>query len=81
MDELREEIGVQMSLTGRLVKCRLGGAGRLVQMGEETMAKRVDRLMERGWRKRGRPRLRWEEYHGQDRAEAWCHRTSPLIRG
>ena len=44
MDKLVEEIGVQMSLTGRLVKCRLRWAGYLVQMGEERMAKRLDRL-------------------------------------
>ncbi len=31
MDELREEIGVQMSLMGRLVKFRLRWAGHLVQ--------------------------------------------------
>ena len=56
MDEAREEIGVQMSLTGRLVKCRLRWAGHLVWMGEERMAKRADRLREQGRRKRGRPR-------------------------
>ena len=32
MDELREDIGAQMSLTGRLVKCQLRWAGHLVQM-------------------------------------------------
>ena len=32
MDEAREEIGVQMSLMGRMVKCRLRGAGYSVQM-------------------------------------------------
>ena len=48
MDELREEIGVQMSLAGRLVKCRLRWAGHLVQMREERMAKIVDRLREQG---------------------------------
>ena len=58
---LREENGVQMSFTGRLVKCRLRGAGHLVQMGEERMEKRADRLREQGSRKGGRPRLRWED--------------------
>ena len=38
MDELREEIGVQMSLMGRLVECRLRWAGHLVWMEEERMA-------------------------------------------
>ena len=35
MDELRKEIGVQMSSTGRLVKCRLRWAGHSVRMGKE----------------------------------------------
>ena len=43
MDDLREEIRVQMSLTGRLFKCRLKWAGHVVRMGEERMAKRADR--------------------------------------
>ena len=34
MNELREEIGVQMSLTGR---CRVRWAGHLVRMGKERM--------------------------------------------
>ena len=59
MDEQREEIGVQMSLTGRLVNCRLRWAGHLVQMREERMAKRVDMLKEKGRSKIQRWRLRW----------------------
>ena len=35
MDELREEIGMQMSLTVRLLKFRLRWAGHLVWMGRE----------------------------------------------
>ena len=35
MDGLREEIGVQMSLMGRLVKCRLRWAGHGVDGGRE----------------------------------------------
>ena len=46
MDELREDIGVQMSLTGKLVKCWLRWAGHLLWMREERMAKRVDRVRE-----------------------------------
>ena len=48
MNELREEIGVQMSLTRILVKCRLRCAEHLVWMGEERMAKRADRLRKQG---------------------------------
>jgi len=51
MDELMEEIGVKIILMGRLVKCRLRWAGQLVWMGEERMAKRVDRSREQDWRK------------------------------
>ena len=40
MDELREEIGVQISLTGRLVKSRLKWAGHLVQIEENRLLKR-----------------------------------------
>ena len=61
MDELREEIGVQMSLMGRLVKFWLRWAGHLVQMWEERMPKRVDILRKQGKRKRGRSRLRWKD--------------------
>ena len=53
-----------MSLMGRLVKCQLRWAGDSVQMGEEKMAKKVDRLREQGRRKRGRLRLRWEDCEG-----------------
>ena len=42
MDKLMEEFGVQVSLTGRLVK-----AGHLVKMGEERMAKRAERYEEK----------------------------------
>ena len=61
MDELREEIGVQVSLIGRLVKCQLRWVGHLVQMGEEKIAKRADRLRKQGRRKRARSQLRWED--------------------
>ena len=60
-DELREGNGVQMSLAGRLVKCWLRWAGHFVWRGEERMTKRADRLTLQGRRKRGRPRLTWED--------------------
>ena len=50
-----------MSLTGRLVKCRLRWAGHLMRMGEERMAKRADSMREQGRRKRDRPQLRGED--------------------
>ena len=71
MDELREEIGVQMSLTGRLVKCQLSWAGHFVQMGDESMAKRADRLREQDGRKIGRPQLKWEDCVRKDIHKVW----------
>ena len=61
IEELREKIGVQVSLTGRLVKCWLRWGGHLVRMGEERMAKRADRLREQGRRIGSRPQLKWED--------------------
>ena len=61
MDGLREDIGVQMSLMGRLVKCWMRWAGHLVRMGKERMANRADMMREQGGMKKGRPRLRWED--------------------
>ena len=61
MDEQREGVGVQMCLTGRLVKCRLKWAGNLMGMGEERMAKRAERLREQVQRERGRQWVRWED--------------------
>ena len=66
MDELREEIGFEMTLMGRLMKSRLKWGGHLVWMKEEIMAKRVDRLKDQGWRKRSRPWLRWKDCARRD---------------
>ena len=52
MVELREETGVQRSLTERLVRSRLQWAG---------LPKRAAELREQGRRRRGRPTLRWED--------------------
>jgi len=57
MDELKEEICVQVGLTGRLVKCWLKQTRHLVRVEEERMVKRADRLREQGRRKGGRPWL------------------------
>ena len=66
MHELREKIGVQMSLTRRLVKCWLRWGVHLVQKGEKRMVKRADGLREQCRRKRGRPPLRWEDCARRD---------------
>ena len=61
MVELREETGVQMSLTERLVRSRLQWSGHVERMADDILPKRAAELLEQGRRRRGRPRLRWED--------------------
>ena len=61
MVELREETGVQRSLTERLVWSRLQWAGHVERMADDRLPKRAAGLREQGRRRRGRPRLRWED--------------------
>ena len=61
MLELREETGVQMSLTERLVRSRLQWAGHVERMADDRLPKRAAELREQGRRRRGMPRLRWED--------------------
>ena len=60
MVELREESGVQRSLTERLARSRLQWAGHVERMADDRLPKRAAELREQGRRRRGRPRLRWE---------------------
>ncbi len=59
--ELREETGVQRSLTERLVRSRLQWAGHVERMADDRLPKTATELREEGRRKRGSPRLRWED--------------------
>ena len=61
MVELREETGVQRSLTERLVRSRLQWAGHVESMADDRLPKRAAELREQGRRRRGGPRLRWED--------------------
>ena len=61
MVELREETGVQRSLTERLVRSRLQWAGHVERMADDRLPKRAAELREQGRRRRGRTRLRWED--------------------
>ena len=61
MVELREETGVQRSLTERLVRSRLQWAGHVERMTDDRLPKGAAELREQGRRRRGRPRLRWED--------------------
>ncbi len=59
--ELTEETGVQRSLTEWLVRSRLQWAGHVERMGDDRLPKKAAELREQGRRRRGRPRLRWED--------------------
>ena len=61
MDELREEVGIQKCLMGRLVKSRMKLAGHLERMREDRLPRMAYVHQERGKRKRGRPRMRWRD--------------------
>ena len=59
--ELREETGVQRSLTERLARSRLQWAGHLERMADDRLPKRAAELCEQGRRRRRRPRMGWED--------------------
>ena len=58
---LREETGGQRSLTERLMRRRFQWAGHVERMADERLPKRAAELRKPGRRRRGRPRLRWED--------------------
>ena len=58
---LGEETGVQRNLTERLVRSRFQWAGHVERMADDRLLKRAAELREQGRRRRGRPRLRWED--------------------
>ena len=68
--ELREETGVQRSLTERLVRSRLQRAGRVERMADDKLPKRAAEVREQGRRRRGRPMLRWEDCVKRDVGKA-----------
>ena len=51
MVELREETGVQRSLTERLVRSRLQWAGHVETMADDRLPKRAEELHEEGRRR------------------------------
>ena len=77
MEELRVEVGVKESLTRKLVWSRLRWAGHVERMEGVRLTKRADALGVEGRRRRGRPRLRWEDYVKSDSVGVggWSRRT------
>ena len=68
--ELREETGVQRSLTESLVRSRLQWAGHVERMADNRLPTRAAELCEEGRRRRGRPMLRWENCDKRDAKKA-----------
>ncbi len=68
--ELREETGVQRSLTERLVRGRLQWTGHVGRMADDRLPKRAAELREQGRRRRGRPMLRWGDCVKRDARKA-----------
>ena len=66
MVELKEETEVQRSLTERLVRSRSQWAGQVERMADDRLPKRAAELCKQGRRRRGRPRLRWEDFVKRD---------------
>ena len=66
MNDLRKEVGMQCSLTGRLVRSWMRWAGHLVRIDAGKLTKRAEVEKHKGHRKRGRPQLRWEDYMRRD---------------
>ena len=60
-EELREEVGVSESFRRKLVRTQLKWAGHVERMERERLTKRAGALRVQGKRRRGRPRLRWED--------------------
>ena len=61
MVELREETGLQRSLTDRLVRSRLQWAGHVERKADDRLPKSAAQLREQGRRRRGRPMLRLDD--------------------
>ena len=57
---------MQGSLTERLASSRLQWAGHVERMADDRLPKRATELREQGRRRRGRPRLRWEDCGKRD---------------
>ena len=70
MDELREKVGIQKCLMGRLVKSRMKWAGHVERMKEDRLPRMAYVHKERGKRKRGRSCMRWRDCIERDMRKA-----------
>ena len=61
MKDLRGEVVTKACIVSKIVKSRVKWAGHMVRMKDDKLPKRSDTKKQEGCRKRGRPRLRWED--------------------
>ena len=87
MNDPRKEVGMQCSLTGKLVRSMMRWAGHWVRMDAGKLAKRAEVEQHQGCRKRGRPQLRWEDCvrrnvrrSGEDERRRWGGREETMER-
>ena len=70
MKDLREEVGTTACIVGKIVKSRMKWAGHMVRMKDDKLPKRSETKKQEGFRKRGRPQLRWEDCVKRDLTKA-----------
>ena len=64
----REEVSGKESHRKKVVRSRLKWAGHVGRMEGERLTKRAEAIRVEGTRRRGRPKLRWEDYEKRDLA-------------
>ena len=70
MKDLREEVGTKACIVGKIVKSRMKWAGHMVRMKYDKLPKTSVTKKQKGFRKRGRPQLRWEDCVKRDLRKA-----------
>ena len=67
---LGEEVGIRPCKVGRIAKGRMKWAGHMVRMKNERLPKCSETKKQEGFRKRGRPPLRWKDFEKRDQRKA-----------
>ena len=70
MKYLREEVGTKAYIVVKIVKSRMKWAGHMVRMKGDKLPKRAETKKQEGFRKRGRPQLKWEDCVKRDLRKA-----------
>ena len=69
MKDLREEVGTKSCIVVKIVN-RMKWAGLMVRMKDDKLPKRAETKKQDGFRKRGRPQLKWEDCVKRDLRKA-----------